>query len=130
MKMAEPYSFIIYGHPATKKNSSVLVQGRARLLPSKAYRDYIRAKYFHTGNIGGLFGNINFTHINITFKPEICSRGCKSNTMLSCSGFCDQFFLSHVFCQQAFTHTMVQFVGSCMIQVLSFQINLKSAEQI
>ena len=38
--MAEPYSFIIYGHPATKKNSSVLVQGQARLLPSKAYREY------------------------------------------------------------------------------------------
>lgn len=40
MPMAEPYSFIIYGHPATKKNSSVLVQGQARLLPSKAYREY------------------------------------------------------------------------------------------
>lgn len=41
--MAEPYSFIIYGHPATKKNSSVLVQGRARLLPSKTYREYEKA---------------------------------------------------------------------------------------
>lgn len=38
--MVEPYSFIIYGHPATKKNSSVLVQGQARLLPSNAYREY------------------------------------------------------------------------------------------
>ena len=36
----EPYSFIIYGHPATKKNSSVLVKGQARLLPSKAYKEY------------------------------------------------------------------------------------------
>ena len=57
----EPYSFIIYGHPATKKNSSVLVQGQAKLLPSKAYREYEKlfrqqlAKlpkplpHFHTG---------------------------------------------------------------------------------
>lgn len=36
----EPYSFIIYGQPVTKKNSSVMVRGQARLLPSKAYKDY------------------------------------------------------------------------------------------
>lgn len=34
------YKFIIHGHPATKKNSSVLVKGKATLLPSKAYKEY------------------------------------------------------------------------------------------
>ena len=38
--MSKPYSFIIYGHPATKKNSATMVQGRSCLLPSKAYREY------------------------------------------------------------------------------------------
>ena len=38
--MTKAYSFIIYGHPATKKNSATMVQGRSCLLPSKAYREY------------------------------------------------------------------------------------------
>lgn len=36
----EHYRFIIYGHPATKKNSSTMVKGRSILLPSKTYREY------------------------------------------------------------------------------------------
>jgi hypothetical protein len=38
--MTKPYSFIIYGHPATKKNSATMAKGRSILLPSKAYREY------------------------------------------------------------------------------------------
>lgn len=34
------YSFIIYGQPATKKNSATMVQGRSLLLPSKTYKEY------------------------------------------------------------------------------------------
>lgn len=47
MSEAKPFRFIIYGQPATKKNSATLVYGRGRgakpiptLLPSKAYRAY------------------------------------------------------------------------------------------
>ena len=40
--MSETYSFIIYGQPATKKNSSIIVQGRAKLIPSKVFREYER----------------------------------------------------------------------------------------
>ena len=34
------FRFTIPGHPATKKNSPVLVRGRAVVLPSKAYKAY------------------------------------------------------------------------------------------
>lgn len=34
------FRFVIPGHPATKKNSPVLVRGRAVVLPSKAYKAY------------------------------------------------------------------------------------------
>lgn len=40
--MEKAYSFIIYGQPATKKNSSIIVQGRAKLIPSKVFREYER----------------------------------------------------------------------------------------
>lgn len=38
--MEKPYSFILYGQPVTKKNSSTIVSGHARILPSKPYREY------------------------------------------------------------------------------------------
>ena len=38
--MSSSYSFIIYGQPATKKNSATMVKGRSILLPSKAYKEY------------------------------------------------------------------------------------------
>lgn len=38
----KPYSFIIYGQPATKKNSSIMVSGRNLILPSKSYREYAK----------------------------------------------------------------------------------------
>ena len=38
--MEKAYSFIIYGQPATKKNSSIIVQGRSRLIPSKVFQEY------------------------------------------------------------------------------------------
>ncbi len=34
------FSFILYGQPATKKNSSIMAKGRSMLLPSKAYKAY------------------------------------------------------------------------------------------
>ena len=42
MKIDEiaPFRFTILGQPATKKNSSRIIRGHARLLPSKAYTDY------------------------------------------------------------------------------------------
>ena len=40
------FTFEIPGQPATKKNSPVLVMGRAVVLPSKAYKAY--SKLFHT----------------------------------------------------------------------------------
>ena len=35
-----PWEAVIPGHPATKKNSPILVKGRALVLPSKAYKAY------------------------------------------------------------------------------------------
>ena len=40
VKLADSYSFIIYGHPATKKNSATMAKNRSILLPSKTYREY------------------------------------------------------------------------------------------
>lgn len=36
----EPFAFVLYGNPVTKKNSPVMVKGRSVLLPSEAYRKY------------------------------------------------------------------------------------------
>lgn len=40
MNSDKPFEFILYGQPRTKKNSSRILRGHARLLPSKAYAEY------------------------------------------------------------------------------------------
>ncbi len=40
MQDEKPFAFVVYGQPATKKNSAVMVARRATILPSKAYRAY------------------------------------------------------------------------------------------
>lgn len=41
------YKITVYGQPATKKNSSVMLARRAAILPSKAYREYAEVFRLH-----------------------------------------------------------------------------------
>lgn len=41
------YKITVYGQPATKKNSSVMIARRAAILPSKAYREYAEVFRLH-----------------------------------------------------------------------------------
>lgn len=41
------YKITVYGQPATKKNSSVMIARRAAILPSKAYREYAEVFMLH-----------------------------------------------------------------------------------
>lgn len=41
------YKITVYGQPATKKNSSVMIAKRAAILPSKAYREYAKVFRLH-----------------------------------------------------------------------------------
>lgn len=41
------YKITVYGQPATKKNSSVMIARRAAILPSKAYREYAKVFRLH-----------------------------------------------------------------------------------
>lgn len=59
-----PWEGVIPGHPATKKNSPILVKGRALVLPSKAYKAYeklFRKELEAMGNLPHYEGPVQLT---------------------------------------------------------------------
>ena len=59
-----PWEAVIPGHPATKKNSPILVKGRALVLPSKAYKAYeklFRQQLAAIGNLPHYEGPVQLT---------------------------------------------------------------------
>ena len=59
-----PWEAVIPGHPATKKNSPILVKGRALVLPSKAYKAYeklFRKELEAMGNLPHYEGPVQLT---------------------------------------------------------------------
>ena len=48
--------------------------------------------------------------------------------MLAGSGLCDDTGFSHSFCEEALSEHVVDFVGSGVVQILSFEVNFCSAE--
>lgn len=64
----KPFAFVVYGQPATKKNSAVMVARRATILPSKPYREYekkfraaMRKMKMHLGELPHYDGPVQLT---------------------------------------------------------------------
>ena len=73
-----------------------------------------------------LFGNIHHAHVNFTLQPNQCGGGGECHTVLPCTCFGDDFFLTHFFGEQDFTDAVVDFVRACVVQILAFEVNLRA----
>ena len=82
----------------------------------------------HFVNIQGLTFRVFFSHENFTFHTHQSCCGCSCNTMLSGSCLSDHTCLAHFFRQEHLTEYVVDLVGSCVVQILPFQIDLSSAK--
>ena len=58
-----------------------------------ADRDDLGTEDLHAGNIGSLFGNVDFAHVDFTFQSEIGGGSCQCDTVLTGTGFSDDAFL-------------------------------------
>ena len=93
-----------------------------------SYLHNICSEYLHSCNVGSLFLYINRAHIDITFKPEVCSCGCKCHPVLTCARFCDDLFLAHILCEQRLAHAVIELMGAGMVEVLALCIELNVAK--
>ena len=99
-------------------------------LQSEAHRDHIGSQHLHAGDVGGLFGNVHFPHIDIALHAEVGGSGGQRHAVLAGSGLGDEFLLSHVFGQKSLAHAVVEFVGAGMVQVLPLQVDLGAAQEV
>ncbi len=68
--------------------------------PSMCCRNDIGTKNMHSDYIGMLFGHIDLTHVDVTLQTHKRSGSRQCHTVLSCTGLCDDLFLSHLLGKQ------------------------------
>ena len=71
---------------------------------------------------------ILFSHEYLTFHAHQCCCSCSCHAVLACAGLSDHTSLAHFFCQKHLPKYVVDFMGSCVVQILTFQIDLGSAK--
>ena len=87
-------------------------------------------KQLHTENIKRLTFNIFLTHIDCTVHVEK-GCGCRCcNTVLTCTCFGNDFLLAHAFSKQDLTKGIVNLVGTCVVKILTFKVNLRPTNMV
>ena len=89
---------------------------------------YFCSQKLHSVYIKCLSYSILSTHKNLALHTHHCSNCCCSNTMLSGSCFSNDSRFSHSFCQKHLTYNIINLMGTCMIKIFSFKINLTSTK--
>ena len=94
----------------------------------EADRNDLRAENLHAGHVRRLLGDIDFPHMDFTFEPEIGRRRRKRDAVLPGPGLGDKPLLAHDLRQQPLAHTVIELVGSGVVQVLAFEVDLTVAD--
>ena len=94
------------------------------------YLVHLRAEELHPEYIQRLSLNVDRAHIYLAFKAEKGGARGRCNAVLPCTRLCYDSFLAHLLCEQGLTDCVVDLVRTGMGEVLSLQINLRSAEMI
>ena len=91
------------------------------------HADDFRAENLHSRNVRRLLRDIDFPHVDFTFQSEMRGGSRERDPMLTCARLGDETFLAQVFRQQPFSHAVIEFVRSGMVQVFAFQVDLACA---
>jgi len=87
----------------------------ARLLPSAA-----------SGTHSGSALHILDAHVDNAVQTESSTHGCSGDAMLTSTSLSNNALLAHPFRQQYLSQGVVDFVSAGVVQVLSFEVNLRS----
>src|SRR5215470_4151087 len=101
----------------------VLERLRARL-----DRPHGRAERLHAQHVRLLARNINRTHVDDTFEPELRAHGRGRDAVHAGAGLGDNPRFAHAACQHDLAEHVVHLVGAGVIEVLALEINLGAAE--
>ena len=82
-------------------------------------RNHLGPEDLHAHNVGMLFFDVHFAHVNLAHQPEISRGRRQRHTVLPRTCLCDKFLLPQVFRQQRFGHTVVELMRAGMVQVFA-----------
>ena len=92
------------------------------------YGNDLRPQQAHTIDIQSLADRILLAHKDDAFHIQQCRRGRRGNTVLPGSRLCDEAGFSHLFGKQRLPQHVVDLVRACVIQVLPFEVDLRTAQ--
>ena len=87
------------------------------------YRNDFCAHQLHAKHIGGLTLNILGPHIHTALEPQKGTGQRGGHTMLTGTGFGNNFFFAHTLGQQRLTQYLIGFVSAAMQQIFPLQVN-------
>lgn len=101
-----------------------LTTGIAQCHVTSTHRMHLGTQHFHTLHVGMLALYIGGTHEHLTLHVHQGTDGCRGHAMLSGTCLSDNTRLSHLLGQQDLADGVVDLVGTRVVQVLTFQIQL------
>ena len=75
-----------------------------------------------------LLGHVDGTHVDLALQPEQGGCGRQRHAVLPRAGLRDQLLLAHPLGQQPLTQAVVDLVGTGVVEVLAFEVDLRPAE--
>ena len=75
-----------------------------------------------------LLGHVDGTHVDLALQPEQGGCGRQRHTVLPRAGLRDQLLLAHPLGQQPLTQAVVDLVGTGVVEVLAFEVDLHPAK--
>ena len=89
---------------------------------------HLRPQKFHPVHVQRLAAGIFLTHEDLTFHSHKRRHGGRGHAVLAGPRLRDHSGLSHLLCQQHLPQHVIDLVGTGMVQVFPFQIDLRPAQ--
>src|SRR5579862_2361530 len=94
--------------------SNCFICGVFQSFTSTGCRHYSCTQHFHPCHIGSLSMDVFFTHVNNAFQTFQCTNGCRCNTVLTSTSFCNYSFFPKSFSKQDLTNCIINFMCTGM----------------
>mmetsp|Transcript_21830 Transcript_21830/g.44857 ORF Transcript_21830/g.44857 Transcript_21830/m.44857 type:complete len:448 (-) Transcript_21830:28-1371(-) len=114
------------GHVGPKGRIDGLLQ---RFL-SVGRRNDGRSQHLHAADVGPFLFDVDLSHVDFAVQSQQRSTGRQGDPVLAGTGFGNDLGLAHFLGKQNFAKTMVDLVGSGVIQIFSFQKDLGSSQVV
>mmetsp|Transcript_1913 Transcript_1913/g.4478 ORF Transcript_1913/g.4478 Transcript_1913/m.4478 type:complete len:327 (+) Transcript_1913:440-1420(+) len=118
--------FLGIGHVGSKGR----IDGFLQRFLSVGRRNDGRSQHLHAADVGPLLFDVDLSHVDFAVQSQQGSTGRQGDPVLTGTGFGNNLGLAHFLGEQNFAKTVVDLVGSGVIQIFSLQKDLGSTQLV